>query len=260
MEIQTNGIRMFTTDKGTGFPVILIHGYPLDHTIWEATIAEMKSGARVIAPDLRGFGASEVPEGPYRMSTLAADLAGLMDALNLPKAVLVGHSMGGYAALAFARAFPERLAGLGLISSQAAADAPERRQGRYDQAASVLQHGPKEVADGMTPKLTADHQFHAEIYRIILRTQPAGLAGALRGMAERVESTTLLPGISVPAAVVVGLDDQLIPPDRSREMARGLPHAELVELENAGHMPMMEKPAETAAAVDRLVFAVNGGI
>ncbi|HEY3344345.1 MAG TPA: alpha/beta hydrolase [Anaerolineaceae bacterium] len=256
MQKKVGDITIHYVEQGEGFPVILLHGFPLDHTIWEATVTGMKSGARIIQPDLRGFGRSDAPEGVYSMRLLADDVARLMDALGLGMAVLVGHSMAGYLALEFAGAYPERLAGIGLVSTQALADTPERRSGRLAQAEDVLAHGPKTLASSMTPRLTADHQYHAEIYRIILRNQPNGLAGALKGMAERRNNTALLPAIAVPSVVVAGLDDQLIPVERSREMAASLPRVELVEITGAGHMPMMEKPVETASAIDRLVLEV----
>jgi 3-oxoadipate enol-lactonase len=254
MQKKVGDISIHYIEQGEGFPLILIHGFPLDHTIWETTVREMKSAARVIQPDLRGFGRSDAPDGVYPMRLLADDVAGLMDALGLPSAVLVGHSMAGYLALEFARAYPGRLAGIGLITTQAAADPPERRAARLSQAADLLAHGTKPLADSMTPRLSADHQYHAEVYRIILRNQPLGLAGALKGMAERRDNTDLLPSIAVPSLVIAGLDDQLIPVERSREMAALLPRTELVELPGAGHLPMLEKPVETASAIDRLIL------
>jgi 3-oxoadipate enol-lactonase len=256
MEITVNGIRFYYTEQGQGLPVILMHGFPLDCTIWEPTVLKMKSAARLILPDLRGFGHSEAPQGAYTLRQMAGDIVGLMDQLGLPKGVLVGHSMAGYIALEFANLYPERLAGLGMVCSQAAADTPERRSSRYAQAEEILAHGPKELANNMTPRLSADHQFHAEIYRIILRNQPRGLAGALKAMAERSDHSALLPTIQTPAVVITGLDDQLIPVERSREMAERLPRAELVEIAGAGHVPMLEKPEETASALDRLVLEV----
>jgi pimeloyl-ACP methyl ester carboxylesterase len=194
------------------------------------------------------------------MRQMADDLAGLMDALSLPKAVIVGHSMGGYVTLAFAQAYPERLAGIGFVCSHSLADSPERRAARLAQAEDALLHGPKSLADSQTPKLSADHQFHAVIYRIIMRLKPAGLAGALQGMAERGDTSALLPEISVPGLVIAGLDDQLIPVERSRELASALPHAELVEISGAGHMPMLEKPDQVASALDKLVLEMNSHI
>jgi 3-oxoadipate enol-lactonase len=257
MLTRVNDISMYFEQKGQGVPVILLHGFPLDHTIWEPTVLEMHSEARIIQPDLRGFGLSDAPQGIYSMKQLADDLLGLMDALAIEKALLAGHSMGGYAALSFARAYPERLAGLALICSHASADTAEQQENRRKQADELLRLGPKPLADRMTPMLSADHQYHAEIYRIILRNKPTGMAAALRGMAERSDSTELLPAIDVPSLVVAGLDDQFIPVERARAVAAALPNAELVELAGAGHLAMMEKPVEVASALDKLVLEIT---
>ena len=258
METDVNGISLFFEQRGGGQPIVLVHGYPLDHTIWEAMVLEMKSPARVILPDLRGFGRSGLDGEISTMRQMADDLAALLDRLQIQKTVLVGHSMGGYVTLAFAAAYPDRLSGIGFVSSQAAADSAERRAGRYAQAEEILAHGTRILAETMTPKLAADQQFHADIYRVILRSQPKGLAAALKGMAERADTNGTLPTIGVPGVVITGLDDQLIPVERSRELSAGMSRAELVEIAGAGHMPMMEQPSLTAAALDKLLLEVQG--
>ena len=118
--------------------------------------------------------------------------------------------------------------------------------------------GIRGLAESMTPRLAADQQVHAEIYRTILRSRPEGLAAAARGMAERADHSGSLSSISVPAVVIAGLDDALISPQRSRELASALKRAELVEIPAAGHMPMMEQPAQTAAALDKLLREIQG--
>src|SRR5512144_1307135 len=114
-------------EHGEGTPVILTHGFPLNRSIWYPVVPKLSEKVHLILPDLRGHGQSPVPEGVYSMRLLAEDLRALMDQLNIEKVVLAGHSMGGYVSLAFARAYPGRLAGLALVATQAAADSPERR-------------------------------------------------------------------------------------------------------------------------------------
>ena len=126
-KVNVNGIQLAYARKGTGKPLVLIHGYPLDHTIWNEVAPLLESDFDIILPDLRGFGGSDVVESQYKISDMAADIAGLMDALGIEKAAIAGHSMGGYISLAFARAYPSRVAGLGLIASQALADARQTK-------------------------------------------------------------------------------------------------------------------------------------
>ena len=136
-----NHIRIAYERRGSGVPLVLLHGFPLDHSIWELILPWIDNKADLILPDLRGFGKSDGPDGTYTMEVLASDVFGILDYLKIAKAVIAGHSMGGYIALAFARLYPDRLLGLGLISTQATADTQERKSGRYETAESVEERG-----------------------------------------------------------------------------------------------------------------------
>ena len=240
---------LFYEDSGgKGVPVVLLHGYPLDHSIWNSIIPLLKS-TRIIAPDLRGMGHSPVLTGTATMRDMAEDIAYLLDSLQIEQAVIVGHSMGGYVALAFAHAFPHRLLGLGLVATQARPDSTEGRQARLKSAEEVSRKGVKVVAEAMLPKLTVREDVSSAISDIILRTHPMGIMSVLRGMAEREDAQEWLSEITVPTVVVAGSQDLLMPLDRSKEMVRLLNRAWLVEIPNAGHMPMMEEPQAVADAI-----------
>jgi pimeloyl-ACP methyl ester carboxylesterase len=248
-KVTLNGLLLAYDRRGKGRPLVLIHGYPLDHTIWEPIVPLLENDFDLILPDLRGFGESDVPKTKYAMSDLAADVASLLDRLGIEKAAIVGHSMGGYVALAFAHAYPHRILGLGLVSSQALADPPERKVARYQEAERVLSNGVGEVAEGMSVKLTADAELQAALKTLILRQRPDGLAGALRAMADRPDSTPFLSEFNFPVVIVHGLADGLISVERAREVRSGVKRGDLVEVERAGHMPMMEAPVQTAEAL-----------
>ena len=237
--------------SGTGRPLLLVHGFPLDHAVWQSLAALLESDFDVIMPDLPGFGASSLSAGG--MDGAACQLAALLDGLGIESAYVAGHSMGGYLALSFAHQFPGRVLGLGLIGSQAAADLPERRAGRYATAEQVERLGVQVVLD-MAAKLTLQATFTPWIEQIILRQNPAGVASALRGMAQRQDAFTFLPGFDFPLLLVHGLEDGLIAVDRAREVKKQHPQATLVELPGVGHSPMLEAPQETAQAL-RMLFA-----
>lgn len=120
--------KLFYEEIGHGNPLICLHGYALDHTIWLEMVEELKSDARIILPDLRGHGKSPAPEGKYSMRVMAEDVLEIMDSLRLERANIAGHSMGGYIALALAEYYPDRLSGLALVASHAYADVPEKRK------------------------------------------------------------------------------------------------------------------------------------
>src|SRR4029077_8973868 len=142
-------------EAGQGTPVVLRHGFPLSGAIWREQQQKLSTNYRVITPDLRGHGRSPAPSGVYEMDLLARDVLTLLDALLIKRAVIMGHSMGGYVTLAAWKLAPERFLALGLIDSQAGADSEEGRQGRYKMAEKVAAEGSKVVAEAMLPKLFA---------------------------------------------------------------------------------------------------------
>lgn len=251
--VQINNINLAYERRGkAGTPLILIHGYPLDHSIWDGVALLLENDFDVIIPDLRGFGKSSAVDTPYRMSDFADDIASLLDHLGIEKAILVGHSMGGYVALAFARKYPSRINGLALVSSQALADSSEGRGKRYKTAEDVVEEGVGIVADAMVAKLSAVKKVQDFAGLLINAQSKAGVTGALKAMAEREDSTPILPQFNFPLLLVHGDADALIPIDRAKEIKSSLPAAQLFELQGVGHMPMMEAPQKTADALKHL--------
>ena len=244
-------------EVGQGLPVVLVHGFPLDHTIWNPIVPLLKDHARLIMPDLRGFGRSPVTPGVYSMRTLAQDLLALLDRLQIGRAVLVGHSMGGYVSLAFAQAYPNRLAGLGMVASHAAADSLERRQGRLNSADEVSRRGVRHLVANMAPRLTSHADLVEPLKTLMMGADPRAVAGSLRGMAERPAAESWLSSIAVPTLVLVGAQDSLVPLDAARTMTQLLGRAWLVEVPDAAHMPMMEAPQATADAIRQLIRAAR---
>jgi pimeloyl-ACP methyl ester carboxylesterase len=251
-KVKVNGIEMAYARRGAGKPLVLIHGFPFDHTAWNDVIPYLEGSFDLILPDLRGFGESGAPESPYTMSDMADDLAGLLDHLGIEKSAIAGHSMGGYAALAFAKKHPERVSALGLVSSQAAADTPERKEGRYKTARDVEDKGVEVVAEAMTPKFSASEKVQEVVRGMIMKQGRAGVSGALQAMAEREDSTPVLASFDFPLVLIHGDADALIPLEKSQEIKSAAPAAELTILAGAGHMPMLEFPRETAAALKKL--------
>ncbi|MDX9992585.1 MAG: alpha/beta hydrolase [Anaerolineales bacterium] len=237
---------------GSGQPLVLIHGFPLDHSLWEPLLPHLTGQFDVILPDLCGFGASALPESGCRIDEMAASLGSLLLELDLPQVFLAGHSMGGYVALAFARQFPRMLLGLGLISTQTLPDDAGKQAGRHKTAAEVEQQGSAALAEAMSSKLSANPAHAGLLREVILRQPVAGIANGLKAMASRPDSSEVLAGLGCPVSILHGLADALIPPERAREMKAALPSATLTELSGVGHMPMLEAPAETAEALKSL--------
>ena len=251
-KIKVNDIELAFERRGKGTPLVLLHGFPLDHHTWDFVAPLLENDFDLIIPDLRGFGESTISDITYTMDTFASDIAGLLDHLGIKKTVIAGHSMGGYVALAFVKLYPERVSGLGLVSTQTLADPPDRKEGRYKSAADVAENGIGNVVEAMTPKFTSDEKIQLSAREIMEKQKPSAFIGALKAMAERMDTTTLLSSFLFPLVLIHGDQDNLIPMDRARESKSLVPSAHLFELKDVGHLPMMEAVKETAEALKLL--------
>lgn len=250
MKTKINDIQIaYGRQAGSGVPLVLLHGFGLNRSIWDDLSVNYLKGINLVVPDVRGHGETDANEGFYSMDLLAADLAGLLRYLDIEKAIVCGHSMGGYIALAFAERYPELLAGLGLITTNASSDDSQKRAGRYAQIEEIKIRGSAAVADSLAPRLSHNSVIVERAHRMISKTSPIGLMGALGGMAERPDRSTVLERITQPAIVVAGVLDQITDYETSKEMATALTNGTLFSLKNAGHMPMADAPAELAGAL-----------
>jgi len=240
--------------------LLLVHGFPLDRQMWQEQIEPLSKVARVIVPDLRGFGQSTPGAQTISMEQLADDLAALLDVLHVTApVVLCGLSMGGYVAWQFWLRHSERLAGLILCDTKAAADTAEAAAGREKMAQQVLEQGSQVAATAMLPKLfdakTAEKNPAAVelIQNTMLSTAPETVAAALKAMAVRQNFTPRLPEIRVKTLVVVGETDAIATPAEMSAMAQAIPQAEYVVIAGAGHMSPLEQPAAFNAAVEKFL-------
>jgi len=241
-------------ERGKGLPVVLLHGFPFSHHIWRAQIDALSDSFRIIAPDLRGHGQSPAPRGVYDMDLLASDVCALLDDLGIERAAWVGHSMGGYVLMAALRRHPRYVRGAALVATHPLPDSPDKRLQRMQSAEVVLSEGPSDLALSMmavlfAPKFDRQSPAARDIYELMATTPAFGVAGALRGMAARPDSVETLRQIAVPAVVIAGAEDQVVKLAVAEEMARSMPGAALVRIEGAGHMPMIEQPEATTAAL-----------
>ncbi|MBL8116116.1 MAG: alpha/beta fold hydrolase [Anaerolineae bacterium] len=242
-------------EHGSGTPVLLLHGFPLNRRIWQEQVNGFSTSAHLILPDLRGHGASPAPEGAYSLDLMAQDVIQLLNRLDIPKAIWVGHSMGGYITMAAWRLAPERFSGMGLVATNHKADTPEAKAKRYETAEKVAAEGSKAA---LNPKLfhpaaPPNAPYIQATESIMLNTQPTGIMGALQALASRPDSSDTLKSVTVPTVVIGGEGDQLFKPEIPQEMARLVPNAVLTMIDAAGHMPMMETPSALNHALVELI-------
>jgi 3-oxoadipate enol-lactonase len=255
MKTAIAGTEISYEKEGTGPAVLFLHAFPLSMVMWDAQMAAFERTHTVVRFDDRGFGGSARGTGPLTMERVADDAAALLDHLGISTAVVVGCSMGGYAALAFVRRHLIRLSGLVLVDTRSGADTEEARKNRALLAARVLAEGPAAVAEAFLPKLvgeTSRKQRPAlveSVREIILGNSPGGIADALMGLAARADSGPTLKQIQVPTLVLCGAEDVLTPPSDSEALARGIASSRLEIIPRAGHLANLENPEEFNAVL-----------
>jgi 3-oxoadipate enol-lactonase len=237
-------------DLGTGAPLVLLHAFPLDRTMYAPQHALAKSH-RLLLPDFPGFGQSP-REGGWTVDSAADDMAAWLDGLNISEQVVLGGvSMGGYVALAFARRHPRKLKGLILADTRSEPDGTEAKANRDKSIATVKEAGVPAFFAGMLPKLVAlaNENLFIELRQMVAMQSPEGVSDALTALRDRPDATPGLQSINVPTLVIVGELDALTPPSASEAMMKLLPNGTLVVIPGAGHLSNIEAPAEFNTAI-----------
>ncbi len=250
MKVPINNTYLAYDDHGIGLPVLFLHAFPLNRQMWQAELTALLADERyrLVALDWRGFGESDITTPVSTMELFADDVAGLMEALGIQRAVLCGLSMGGYATFAFLRKYPQRVAGLILADTRPGADSPEAQANRENVARIAETQGTGAIADLQVPRVLSEYtrQHHPEVElrvrQMIDAATAQGIAAASRGMGQRGDSTDLLAGITCPTLIVVGEQDVLTPPIVVQEYAAQIPGAQCVVIQHAGHLSNLEQP------------------
>lgn len=259
MKVEICGVGWEVEDHGEGVPLLLLHGFPLSSEIWRPIRPALEQASRLITPDLRGFGASEAGGGDYDVHSYAGDVIALLDALGVERAIVGGHSMGGYIAQRLAVEHRQRLLGLVLVSTRASADGEDVRARRNAAIDHIRRHGSAEFLAAFVPNLLGAStrqrapRFVDELAVLAAEVPDHVLIGCLAGMRDRPDSTVDLPGIDVPALVVVGDEDQVTSIEDARLMAQLMPRATLAVIPGSGHIPSIERPIATSDAIARFV-------
>ena len=236
-------------EQGSGLPVVLIHGFPLNRRMWRPQVEMLAcSGYRVICPDLQGFGESRLYGPAMTMSLYADAVISLLDSLDIDKAVIGGMSMGGYVLFNLVERYPDRLLGVMFLVTRAAADDAAAREKRATLAAEVEAGNLTAVPDAFVKVLFAPQtprekpQLVSEVRQWMESTSAQGVVAGLLAMRDRADYVESLDKLNVPALVVGAELDLAVPPEHARVLAGGLPDAKLKIIPDAGHMVNLEKP------------------
>ncbi|HEY2729940.1 MAG TPA: alpha/beta hydrolase [Polyangia bacterium] len=286
MRRQVRGRDLGYEDRGRGEAVVFLHAFPFARDIWHGlgadgdVTAALAARFRVLSVDARGFGESDLrdrakaseagPSAPYALTDLADDLAALLDALAVERAAVVGMSMGGYTALAFAARHPARLAALVLADTRAAADTPEVRAKRDEALATIQGRGPDAYLDGSLARLLSPRAAPPLLAHVRARAEPRAesLVAGVKALRDRPDRSAELAAIACPALVVCGADDRVTPAAEMRSMTAAIGNggraaarrARYVELAGAGHLCHLEAPQAFATAVGAFLADALGGL
>ena len=263
---MSGGVRVdpYVIEAGSGPPVVLLHAFPLNSSMWAPQREGLAHAYRVICPDQRGFGGTPLGHDEPSLDEVADDVVAMLDARKVGRFVLAGLSMGGYVAMALLRRHPDRVAGLVLADTKASADPPEAAVNRRRIADAVIEAGGSALLlDEVLPKLlgttTKDERpmVSGRVRAIVERAPAYAVAWAQRAMAARPDSFDTLRAVTVPALVVTGDEDQLSTPEDARAMADAIPGARLVTIPRAGHLTNVEAPEEFTATLLEFLAGVE---
>jgi 3-oxoadipate enol-lactonase len=258
-------VRVGYDDVGAGGPIVFLHGFPHDRSLWSEQVSALSTHVRCIVPDLRGFGESST-DGPFSMDRYADDLAALLTHLNIDTAVVCGLSMGGYVAMAMWRRHAHRVRALVFCDTKVGADTPDGINKRNDLMSLAERDGSVAVAawqiEGMVGKTTRARRpdIVQRAQRMMERAPVVGIVGALAAMRDRPDSASTLASVTVPTLVIVGDEDALTPLREASAIAAALPIAVapvLEIIEGSGHLTCVERPAAVTHALAHFLATLH---
>jgi pimeloyl-ACP methyl ester carboxylesterase len=262
MIAEIGNARIGYDDIGQGLPVVFLHAFPLNRTMWSPQTSALAADWRCLAIDARGFGDSSATP-PYDVNRHADDVTAVLDLVGVRSAVIVGISMGGYVAFALWRRSAHRVRALVLADTRAAGDTLDGRERRRDLIELARSRGAAAVAEkqviGLLGKTTRAR--HPDLVRSVQMMAEQGsidgIVGVLEALMARPDSTATLPTISVPTLVIVGDEDVLAPPKEARAMQASIPGSRLEVIAEAGHLSSVERPAAFNAVLSEFLGRVT---
>lgn len=248
-------------DVGSGLPVVFLHAFPLNRTMWDPQVTTLVGESRCIALDLRGLGESKGGP-PFSMDRYADDVVSVLDTLHIARAVVVGLSMGGYISFAMWRRHRERVRALVLADTRATADTAETIERRQELIGIAQTQGMTAVANaqitGLVGKTTRERRpdIYDSMHRMIAQAPPRGVIGALQALIERPDSTDTCATIDVPTLVICGDEDVLTPPKEAEKLSASIRGSRIEVLQGAGHLSNVERPAAFNTVVSEFLASL----
>jgi 3-oxoadipate enol-lactonase len=262
-KIKLSDFTLAYDESGSGLPLLLIHGYPLNRHLWQSQLSGLVDTARVIAPDLRGHGDSGMGNADHSMTQLAQDCFDFVAALGIQQPFAVcGLSMGGYIAMAMLRLHPERLAAAIFTATRSAADSSEVKDSRQKSIQLVQEQGAAPIISTMLPRLLSPqttenrHDIVNQAHEVMASIKAITVIKDLEGLMTRPDSTPDLASLTKPVLIVHGADDQIVPLAEAQALQQTISGAQLVILPAAGHLLNLEQPALFNNAVQTFLKSI----
>lgn len=247
-QIKIKDLTAFTAGNKKNPPIIFIHGFPYDHSLWNFQIERLKDDFFCVAYDVRGLGKSRVGDGQYVMEMFVQDLFNIITKLKLKKPILCGHSMGGYIALRAVELERRFFSGLILCNTRASADDDLGKLKRQNSIMAIDKSGAKKFIKKFAPlcfgeeTIKENNKLFKKVLQTALKSKPKGVKGCQFAMLSRTDSNQFLSNLSVPVLVISGTVDNLTPPEMMREFSEKIPNSEFAVAPRAGHMAPVENP------------------
>lgn len=250
MKVIVNDILLNHIESGHphGLPIVFIHGFPFNHSMWEPQLTSLPSTLRLIAYDIRGFGKSDLGNGEKTIDKHADDLVGLLDDLTIDQAIVCGLSMGGYIALRAIEKYPARFKGLVLCDTKSESDNEEGRKKRMDSIKVIEDQGTITFSQNFLKNVlgASTYQNNPQLVRNlqnrILENNQEGIVAAQYAMADRTDTTSSLKKIKVPTLILVGEEDGVTPVKAAQSIREKIPNSQLEIIPKAGHLSNLENP------------------
>jgi len=257
---RANGLIIAHEVQGSGPPLLLLHGFSLDHSMWAAQVGELKRQYRLIIPDLRGLGKTEVPSTPISIEDMADDASALLGALDIPAAAVAGFSMGGYILAQMIVRHPLKVRAAAFVSTGGGnIDTPEKQEARLKSMRFVIDEGAVAFANAFVPQLfapsyaTSHPEKVSQTQKVIEDQSPSSIALLLDAMRQRADVNYYLKEIEIPCAVIGGKEDALISAQTMRELHETLPGSTIDLLDGVGHMSPIEAPEKVSFVLDQMM-------
>lgn len=257
-----NKKRIVYTDTGKGFPIVLLHGYLETKEVWSNFAEKLSETFRVLCIDLPGHGSSENLAEIHDMETMAKHISLLLEKLAIKQCVMLGHSMGGYVALAFANNYTHKLSGLVLFHSSVYADNDEKKENRLREI-KLIEQGKKDILFAANlPKMFANDKVKthsheiANIQELAKTHNEQGICSILRGMMARKDQQEFIKHINKPMLFIFGEKDNYIPVDAGKKMLNLNSEIQGVWLKNSGHMGFIEEEDLALMSISNFVLKI----